>query len=204
MSMTNSYAIGNVDQWFEEITTPGEGLTDTAPGFNQIDVRLLLGTDGSPFRIGVGFGGYLGSPRALNGQSAAAQTQFHATPSIVFLALPIQLRLGPVSSSTYVALEPAMGIGFVKEGSLSISTSTRHTLAPMPTFGYQLGAGVEHYLGRVAILGRVGYRLQKIGAGYTDSSGDVLQYLVPSTDELVMMDLSGAYATLGVVLVLAR
>jgi hypothetical protein len=200
LSLNNSYKVGNVDQWWEEITVPGESMSDLAPGFDQIDIRFMIGDDTAKFRLGLGFGGYIGSPHAFNAASVAAGRQFAATPNIIFLNMPIQVKAGAPTSKNYFTVEPALGIGYVKEGYLS-SGSTTTFLNPLPTVGYQVGVGFDHYWKHLMFASRFGVRLQKIGVGYTDSAGADKQYVVPSTNELVFMDLSGAYLTMGLALI---
>lgn len=198
-SLSNVYKVGNVDPWFEEITVPGESLTDMAPGFNQFDIRMIRGTDSAAMRFGIGISAYKGSPQAFNGQSVEAKTQFAATPRIFSFTFPFQARLG-AGSNTYVTVEPAVGFA-VAEGYLSQSTS-RVTLDADPTPGYQLGIGIDRYMGLFAISGRVGYRKQTFDVGYRDADGTLKQYILRSTGAWVIGDLSGSYATLGFALVL--
>jgi|GEM_PF-6188313 len=197
MSLSNSYSIGNVDTWFEEITVPGEGLTDTAPGFNQFDLRWMMGDVGDKMRMGLGLAYYKGTDHGLNAASVAALRQFAATPKIYFMTIPFQTQLS-AGSNTYLTFEPAIGVGMVS-GYLT-SGSTKRVFAATPRVGYQLGMGLDHYMGAISVFARFGYRLQKAAISYVDTAGKLKVYLVPSTNEEVVADLSGAYATMGLAL----
>ena len=69
ISLTNIYSGGNQDTWYTYLSglsgTQGQGTGDTAPGFDQVDLRLMFGDVGEPFRFGIGISGYIGSTHAL-------------------------------------------------------------------------------------------------------------------------------------------
>jgi hypothetical protein len=192
MSLNNTYDIGNLDTWFRERT--GNHLSENAPGFNQYDVRFMGGNVGDPSRIGLGVNFYQGSTHALNGSSVLTTTQFAADPKIIMLSMPIQIQFSP-GSSGYLTFEPAMGVAML-EGYFSTGGSSRTELTPTPRVGYQLGIGLDYYMGGLQILSRLGYRLQQADLTFTNAAGEMKQYTLNNGEE-VTADLSGMYMTIG-------
>ncbi len=200
MSLTNNYAMGNLNDWYTQLAgSGGEVIGDTAPGFDQIDLRLMFGDVGQDFRMGIGLSYYIGSTHAFNDISGAYGTvyQFAATPAIMMMSIPIQIQLGH-GSDFYWALEPAMGLGFFSDGYLDYGASSSTLLDPGFQVGYQMGTGLDAYMGGLLIFTRMGYRFQKVPVEFDDpKSGNTKQYLLSSNGDGVAADMSGLYWTLG-------
>lgn len=202
ISLTNTYSGGNQDAWFTYLSnlsgTPDEGTGDTAPGFDQIDLRLMFGDVGEPIRFGVGISGYIGSTHAFNYVSGAYGPgiyQFAATPDIAFMSIPFQIQLGS-GSSTYLTLEPALGYGFLSDGYLDQgSLTTILDMTGSSALCYQFGAGFDTYLGGLMLFTRAGYRQLNIPVEFINAKGETRQYTVGGAG--VELGMSGMYWTLG-------
>lgn len=206
-SASNSYAKGELADWWKGFSGYSNAKIQTATGFYRLKGTFYFNgassTEDSTL-VGLSFG-YLKPPEhTLWGQDLAHGgnlsylgygSEVVINPTIYSLGLPMKMPLG--SQSLYFTLEPAIDIGTV-EGSMSWFNPAggfKRDITKTTGGGGELAAGIDAYLAtHFGVNFRVGYRMLNISTQLlqqTKASPPTFEY------RDVKIDLSGVFATLG-------
>jgi hypothetical protein len=201
-TLTNSYARGNLDTWFGELTgDPDRQVDQGSPAFFGLEGAMLFPVRSDAILVGASLGMAIPASHALWGTELyyGGRQELELSPKIFSFGFPIRFQLGS-SRRFYGTISPAMLMGWVT-GTYSSSTSGLDFTAS-PTFGF--GASVEGEVMFSKLLGatcRFGFRSLKADLAFEDGSSTTgySQPLLSNGDE-VQADLGGTYMTIGVAL----
>lgn len=200
-SAFNSYARGNLDDWFQSMI--GDTSRDVDAGsssFFNLQIAWLASTPGSSFAFGAGFGLMLPSDHALWGTklSFGGRDELVLKPTV--LTIPFIFRSELQDSHMALTLEPAMAFGWVT-GSLDRSSGSDLEFVMAPGIGFVGAGGIEYRFSKgLSASMKVGYRLLKAALVIDDATSSTGQSQMTVNGENVSADLSGAFGTFGIAL----
>jgi len=204
-SLVNSYARGNLDDWFAYLTDdPARQVDQGSPAYFVLRAGMLFPSNTSAFRMGMAVDFNIPARHSLWGTSLhyGGRQELILKPWIISFSVPLKLRLGR-SEILYATLDPALVVGWVTGDYAGPYYDL--TFFPAPTFGPGFSGGLEIYPARaIGVNVKVGFRSLVTNIGWEDESSDT-GYTQPLVNgEKVRPDLSGVYMTIGLILRLGR
>jgi len=215
LSLMNSYAVGNLNTFFERVTgdptRPCDAGSPALMTFN-FGFRNCMDTTGKNW-FGIDMQFDITSPHAIWG----SEVQFGGGPDVHFDGFFINIPFTyfhalDQKKHLFLAIEPALDMALI-DGSIYIPSSyngvdTAYTEALSFGFGYHIAAGLDYHLGKIlGINARLGYRhLKTPEVHYNDKSttGFSSFYVNGVDGETVKIDWSGVYFTIGAYLSLDK
>lgn len=202
-SISNSYARGNLDDWFAAVTnTPGQAVDAGSPAFFHGRASMFAShAESTPFEIGFGIGVNIPVDHSLWGTSTffGGRSEVVLKPMVATAYLPIRI-LPQGSSGIALTLWPGLSYGAIL-GDMDLG-STHYDVSGGDGIGATAAASLDMFFGDIlGFSAEVGFRMLKANLIYEDSSSPT-GYKQPqlASGESVIVDLGGSYALVGLIL----
>ncbi|MFH1005935.1 MAG: hypothetical protein V1800_00350 [Candidatus Latescibacterota bacterium] len=198
-SFRNTYARGNLDDWWaERLDMPGEQVDDGSAALFTFDAGISLPLTSDALRMGASFGFIKPADHAIWGSKLVNAGTLVLKPQIISIGMPFTFQVGE-TEGLYARFCPSLLLGWVT--GTYWGSGYDFDFVASPGIGYGLAGGMQYFF--TDMLGMdltLGMRGVKGGLSIDDPDSPTgMSILNLSNGDEVHVDLGGFYLTVGIV-----